>query len=307
MALMTFATSCVPAPNQNAPDQIQYFSPKPEFAPNISLNDMNQMKSDYKSGLQNKNTKSSDKAEPTPAPSIVQEPVPEPIITEPVLPEPPVVDPTPEPAPFEPTPGQPIPVEPIPFEPAPTEPFPSPSPSLEPQPQPQPQPNPGPVSPEPTPTPLPEPEPTPAPISRPNEYPRYSAKPTFNVVRARLYPIYRRDTPLQDPFVPNSPAQIIGLSNPDGLQVIDFATKKILGVGLNVKFNLAAKTILINDKKVSVLAKVEVLPLAKLKGVGTTIIGLKESANKTDRTFKYEGSFTFLKLSTTRTNFPFSL
>ncbi|MBY0452945.1 MAG: SpoIID/LytB domain-containing protein, partial [Bdellovibrionaceae bacterium] len=131
----------------------------------------------------------------------------------------------------------------------------------------------------------------------PVESPRYESKPTFNIVRVRLFPIYKRDTPTQDPFVPNFAEKKLTLTNDQGLQLINIATKKVIATGKKVKFDIALNAILVDDKKVSVLIKSEVVP--NVHGSGTTMFGLKEAAHKTDGYFKFDGSFTFMKTTVT--------
>ena len=153
------------------------------------------------------------------------------------------------------------------------------------------------TEPTPTPTPVPpSPAPTPpAPVKPELPPPRYTAKPSFNVVRVRLFPLFKRDTPSMDPFVTNATERKLTLKNAEGLQLVDVATKKLLAKGNKITFDLALSIILVDDKKVSALAKAEVLPL--VRGSGTVVVGLKESSTNTDGYFKYEGSFVFLKTS----------
>lgn len=249
-------------------DPVQNSAPRPEFMPNVTPDDLGRLKQDYNAGVNNKpvdiNTK-----------PIQSEP------SEPGISNPPVkLDPpaNTEPPPQEPPVTEPPATEPPVVEPPSNEP-PAPAlPDLPPQP---------PISSDPT-----VPEPPVAP-TEPGESPRYESKPTFNVMRVRLFPIFNHDTPVQDPYVANFNEKKLTLSNDKGLQVIDLATKKVLGTGAKVKFDLTLKTISIDDKKVSVLAKVEVIP--NVPGSGTVMTGLKESAHKTDGYFKFDGSFVFMK------------
>lgn len=279
-------TGCMkadPKQFQQAPET-QKFSPQPEFPPNVTPQDMEQMKRDYKAGLTIQNplpqsTDNPDQQRPSLNPAQIEHPTQSTLIlprstitTQPLqglLNEPVMPGPQPEPSP--------VPVEPSPI---PVEPIPSPFPPDEPPP----------VTPEPTPPPAPVPAPAVVP-------PRYTTQPTFNIVRVRLFPLFKRDTPVQDPFVPNAAEKRLILNNPNGLSVIDIATKRVLGTGISVKFDMAANAITVDSKKISALAKVEVVPT--VHGTGTVLVGLKESTNKTDGFFKYDGSFVFARSTVT--------
>lgn len=139
----------------------------------------------------------------------------------------------------------------------------------------------------------PSPSPAPGLPAVPEEPPRYSSKPNFNIVRVRLFPIFKRDTPYLDPFVPNALERKLTLKNDQGLQLIAINSKKVIASGTKVTFDLSLGVILVDGVKKSALAKVEVLPV--LRGSGTVLIGLKESSTSTDGYFKFEGSFSFLK------------
>lgn len=274
---------------QNADQPIQTVAPRPEFTPNVTPDDLPRLKQDYQSAPNNRAVDMPPAAKPSPSaqplpvnpprqPMINPDdpsgpnPTPVPIKIDPPLTQPPASEPPagePPPDPTDPPPSN---------EPPPTAP-----PDLPAQP---------PASSDPT---VPEPPPVTAP--EPGEPPRYVSKPSFNIVRVRLFPIYKRDTPTQDPFVPNFAEKKLTLTNDQGLKLINIATQKVIATGNKVRFDIALNAILVDDKKVSVLIKSEVVP--NVLGSGTTLNGLKEAAHKTDGYFKFDGSFTFMKTTVT--------
>lgn len=126
------------------------------------------------------------------------------------------------------------------------------------------------------------------------DIPRYTQTPTFNVVRTRLYPLYRRDVPYMDPFVANSAEKKFILTNDAGLLVYGLDSKKLLAEGNQVKFDFTAQGIFVDGRKIYALTRIEVVPKVQTPR-GTTIQGLKASATNTDGTFRYDGSFSFTK------------
>jgi SpoIID/LytB domain protein len=124
--------------------------------------------------------------------------------------------------------------------------------------------------------------------------PRYTKTPTFNVVRTRLYPLYKRDVPYMDPFVANSAEKKITLSNEAGLLVYGLDSKNLLAQGKQVKFDFTTQGIYVDGRKIYGLTRIEVVPVSQTEQ-GTTVHGLKASATNADGTFRYDGSFSFTK------------
>ena len=149
--------------------------------------------------------------------------------------------------------------------------------------------------------PVPRPTPPP-PVNNSNggdgapliDIPRYTQTPTFNVVRTRLYPLYRRDVPYMDPFVANSAEKKFVLTNDAGLLVYGLDSKRLLAEGNQVKFDFTAQGIFVDGRKIYGLTRIEVVPKVKTPR-GTTVHGLKASSTNTDGTFRYDGSFSFTK------------
>ena len=126
------------------------------------------------------------------------------------------------------------------------------------------------------------------------DIPRYTQTPSFNIVRTRLYPLYRRDVPYMDPFVANSAEKKFVLTNAAGLLVYGLDSKRLLAEGNEVRFDFTAQGIFVDGRKIYGLTRIEVVPKVKTARA-TTINGLKASANNADGTFRFDGSFSFTK------------
>lgn len=124
--------------------------------------------------------------------------------------------------------------------------------------------------------------------------PRYTKTPTFNVVRTRLYPLYKRDVPYMDPFVANSAEKKFTLTNEAGLLVYGLDSKNLLAQGKQVKFDFTTQGIYVDGRKIYGLTRIEVVPVTQTPQ-GTTVHGLRSSSTNADGTFRYDGSFSFTK------------